>query len=81
MAKCIYTNIFLDQVSSFINITLYHVTITQDLCGLLGPCSLSSLALYHHAWECQECRSMIARTAEYLAQVSDIMYNDHFITQ
>ena len=61
------------------------MTKIQDLCGLLGPCSLSSLALYHHAWECQECRSMIARTAEYLAQVIDevmIQCNDHyFITQ
>ena len=40
----------------------------QELCGLLGPCSLSSAALYHHTWECKDCRSMLARTAEYLAQ-------------
>merc|ERR1712233_79481 len=57
MATCIYNEFILNQ----------------DVCGRLGLCYKENKLTQVRDWTCDECKDILARTAEYMGQVDTLM--------
>ena len=58
---------FADMASCIYN----HFILEQDVCGRLGLCYKNSVPAVRD-WTCDECKDILARTADYMAQEDTI---------